>query len=462
MESNINLSDWQVEVVEDSHRYKVINCGRRAGKSFLVSWQMLYFATENPNSVVWFISPSYKQSKLIMWAMLGDLVPKEVIASKNETELVIKLINGSQIVLKGADNPDSLRGVHIDFCVFDETAFIKKWEFVWNVVRPTLIDSKADCWFISTPNGKNHFLDLYETKDPEWQSFHFTSYDNPYLDPHEIDKARQKMSDEQFAQEFLGEFMTMAGVFFREFKRETHVIPPYIPDRTNVIVGGLDWGYIDSFCVSFDEVTKIEFDDKTFYRSKTFCEIYGDHKDPKTWAREVIEKLKWFKLTLDDITWIMADTQLFNTLVDDPSKTIASLFFDVDDRYRSLLKPASKDRKSGWAIVHNWLSIAPDGLPYNQITENCVHGISEFNGAYHDDNDVEDISNDCTDHFLDQHRYKLKNLKWIDGGVGGVETNQSEGYRQPLVVQMEDGKQVGIDLDLWGESSASDRVITKR
>src|ERR1035437_6674573 len=116
---NIALSHWQAEVLRDHHRYKVINCGRRAGKSFLVSYEMLHYATEHDKVVVWFISPSYKQSKLIMWKMLNDLVPLEAVEGKNEQELIIKLINGSQIVLKGADNPDSLRGVHIDFCVFD-------------------------------------------------------------------------------------------------------------------------------------------------------------------------------------------------------------------------------------------------------------------------------------------------------------------------------------------------------
>ena len=445
MALSINLSNWQIEVVEDNHRYKVINCGRRAGKSFLVSWQMLYFATENPKSVVWFVSPSYKQSKSIMWMMLGDLIPPEIITSRNETELSIKLLNGSVIMLKGADNPDSLRGVHIDFCVFDETAFIKKWEFVWNVVRPTLIDSKADCWFISTPNGMNHFKDLYDTKHPDWQSFHYTSYDNPYLDAKEIDSARDKMSEEQFAQEFLGEFMMMAGIFFREFRRETHVIPSYVPSKLSTIVGGLDWGYVDPFCVSFSEVKKIENDGVEFYRTKTFLEVYGTGKDPRDWATEIINKLRFFNLTLDDIGWIRADTQIFNRPIDRNSKSIASLFADVDPRYQTLLKPADKDRVAGWAIVHNWLSLAPDGLPYYQLTENCINGIREFSGAYHDDNIVEDISSECSDHFLDQNRYCLRGIKWVDAKLGQINRPNNK-MQDKFTAKTKEGKQISIDL----------------
>lgn len=442
----IKLSPWQSEVWDDKHRYKVINCGRRAGKSYLVSVAMLEFAMKRPKSILWMISPSYKQSKLIMWAMLGDLIPTSYIDSKNETELSIRLINGSTIVLKGADNPDSLRGVHIDFCVFDETAFIKKWDFVWNVVRPTLIDSKADCWFISTPNGLNHFKDLYDTEHPDWKSFHYTTYDNPYLDPVEINEARTKMSEEQFAQEFLGEFMQMAGIFFREFKRETHVINPFVPTKGSTIVGGLDWGYLDPFCISFDEVSKVVFNGVEFYRTRTFLEMYESGKTQKEWAVDIKNKLKFFNLTLDDIGWIRADTQLFNKLSDSHTKSMASLFYDVDERYRGLLKPADKDRIAGWGIFRNWLSIAPDGLPYYQITSNCNNGIRELQGAYRDDNIVEDISSECAAHFLDQQRYKLRSIKWIDAKIGGI-THKQDVKQLPTLVVTPSGKIETIDIN---------------
>ena len=237
------MSPWQTTVRKDNHRYKVINCGRRAGKSYLVSIEMLRFATENDKSIVWYISPNYKQSKSIMWAMLRDLIPTEVIQSKNETELKFVLINGSEIHLKGAQEPDSLRGVRIDFCVFDETAFIDRWEEVWKVVRPTLIDSKASVWFISTPNGFNHFKDLYEKVDPDYKSFHFTSYDNYYLDKEELEKAKQEMNEDSFAQEFLGEFRKMTGLIYKDFNRDIHMVD--IPDLNfnYTYTRSLDFGY---------------------------------------------------------------------------------------------------------------------------------------------------------------------------------------------------------------------------
>lgn len=239
----INLSTWQTTVRRDKHRYKVINCGRRAGKSYLVSVEMLEFATKNEKVDVWYISPTYKQSKAIMWSMLKDLIPQEAISKSNETELVIELLNGSRIMLKGGDSPDSLRGVKIDLCIFDETAFFDHWEDTWKVIRPTLIDSKASVWFISTPNGFNHFKELSETQDNNWIYFHFTSYDNPFLDREELATMKRDMDEDSFAQEIMGEFRKMTGLIYKEFNRDIHMVN--VPDlRMNyTFTRSLDFGY---------------------------------------------------------------------------------------------------------------------------------------------------------------------------------------------------------------------------
>lgn len=239
----IHLSKWQTQVIDDTHRFKVINCGRRAGKSFLVAIKLIDFASKNKKSISWYISPNYKQSKQIMWQMIRDVLPTHAISRTNETELKIELKNGSQILLKGAEDPDSLRGVRIDFCVFDEVAFIDKWAAVWKVVRPTLVDSKASCWFISTPNGFNHFKELYETTDPDYRSFHFTSYDNPFLDVDELAKAKAETDDDSFQQEYMGEFRKMSGLIYKDFNRSIHMVDIPILDSNYTFSRTLDFGF---------------------------------------------------------------------------------------------------------------------------------------------------------------------------------------------------------------------------
>ena len=243
----VRLSPWQTKVWNDNHRYKVINVGRRSGKSTLSVLQSIEFASKNKASNVWMVSPTYKQTKAIAFELFKTYLPQAIIDKINETELTIHLKNGSKIFLKGADNPDSLRGVKIDFCVFDETAFIDKWDEVWKVIRPTLVDSKASVWFISTPNGFNHFKTLYEAElvDSSYKSFHFTSYDNPFIDKDELDKARQEMDDDSFQQEFMGEFRKMSGLIYKMFNRETHMveIPTYKIDNNWTFTRSLDFGF---------------------------------------------------------------------------------------------------------------------------------------------------------------------------------------------------------------------------
>ena len=238
----IKRSPWQKTVWDDNKRFLVINCGRRAGKSTIASLKMLHHASENAKSIVWYVAPTYKQAKSIMWQMLMDLIPPRLIKKKNETELTITLVNNSVVLLKGADSPDSLRGVRIDYCVFDEVAFIDKWDEVWKVMRPTLMDSKADVWFISTPNGFNHFKDLSERQDEDWSYHHFTTYDNPHIPREEIEQAKEEMDEDSFAQEMLGEFRKMTGLIYKDFRREVHMVDIPIFDSNWTFTRAIDFG----------------------------------------------------------------------------------------------------------------------------------------------------------------------------------------------------------------------------
>lgn len=286
----LNLSKWQTKVWDDPTRYKVINCGRRAGKSFLVAPKMLKYASENPKSIVWYVAPNYKQAKQIMWSMLREVTPLHSIKKKNETELTITLTNGSQIMLKGAEDPDSLRGVRIDLCIFDECAFIDKWEEVWKVIRPTLVDSKADVWFISTPNGFNHFKDMTEKQDPDWAYHHYTSYDNPYISAEELDKAKLEMDDDSFQQEFMGEFRKMKGLIYKGFSRDVHMVdvPQNLTNYTHY--RSLDFGFghnaaLGYFAVNQDHTAIYLYDG--LYRSELDTEQLADNVKMKDSGKRI-------------------------------------------------------------------------------------------------------------------------------------------------------------------------------
>jgi hypothetical protein len=231
----VTLNDWQKEVFIDGHRFKVICAGRRSGKSTLAQYIVLSWAIKEVGTY-YIVNPTYKQAKSIHWKDLRGTIPREWIAKKNETELSFTLKNGSVIELKGAENPDALRGVKLRGLVIDEIASIRNWEWLWQeVLRPTLTDYSAPAIFISTPKGYNHFYDLFQAgqqKEMEdYKSWRFTSYDNPYIPKEEIDNAKAELTEDTFAQEYLADFRKFTGLVYKEFDREAHIVEPFdIPD----------------------------------------------------------------------------------------------------------------------------------------------------------------------------------------------------------------------------------------
>lgn len=241
----VKLSKWQRTVESDPRRFRIVCAGRRSGKSVLSRMIILKWATEKVG-VYWIVSPNYKQSKMIHWQELQREVPLNWVAKKNEVDLAITLMNGSVIELKGAENPDSLRGSKLRGLVIDEIASIRNWNWLWQeCLRPTLTDYESPAIFISTPKGYNHFWDLYELgqkQDLQYKSWRFTSYENPFISKDEIDKARTELTEDTFAQEYLADFRKYTGLVYKEFQREVHVMESFeIPDNWSWY-RGIDFG----------------------------------------------------------------------------------------------------------------------------------------------------------------------------------------------------------------------------
>lgn len=240
----VRLSKWQTTVLNDPHRFKVINVGRRSGKTVLAVLDMLIQASEKKRTI-WYIAPTYRQAKQIAWQLLKEYCPPAFKAQFNESELKCILPNGSLIELKGADNPDSLRGTRVDHFKFDEVAFFAEWRRTWEALRPILVDSRAGAWFTSTPNGFNWFYDLYqlEHQDSDYKSFHYTSYDNPYISAEEVDKAKTEMDERSFSQEFLADFSKPMGTVYAEWDINHYKPAPYDPNLPLHLT--FDWGIND-------------------------------------------------------------------------------------------------------------------------------------------------------------------------------------------------------------------------
>jgi hypothetical protein len=259
----------------------------------------------------------------------------------------------------------------------------------------------------------------------------------------------------------LGDWTTFAGQFFKEWRTDLHTCPPFIPNpkKCTAIVGGMDWGRTAPFSFHLSALQFKQYTDKgqliKFYRLFTFLEVYGTDKTPKEWAQEIKKKLAGYQLLSNAITWIRGDPSMF-TKGQDMSISIADQFRREEIRIR----PASNDRVGGWENMHNWLSLAPDGLPYWIVAENCNNLIRTLPQLVHDENNVEDVDTTGEDHAPDACRYALKGLKWLDGArIGGI---TFKGKPKIWVPQWDEGQSIAVDLDKFEKEGTKKKVYYPR
>jgi hypothetical protein len=188
----------QQRILDSEARFRVVMCGRRFGKSELSQIEIISNALLGKS--VAYITPTYQLAR-VFFERLIQAVPFE----SNKSELTIKFPNGGTVDFFTGERLDNLRGRKFHLVVVDEASFIPNLEDGWlNSIRPTLTDYKGRAIFLSTPKGKNFFYSLFlKGGEPDWESFRFTTYDNPYIDKGEIDDARTQLPEVVFEQEYM-------------------------------------------------------------------------------------------------------------------------------------------------------------------------------------------------------------------------------------------------------------------
>jgi len=193
----------QAKVLNSKARFKVLMSGRRWGKSLIC--QVITCLESMQGKRVAYITPTYLLAKAF-FDELALLMPANV-AIPNRSDLTFKLITGGSIRFFTGERLDNLRGLKFHYVIIDEASFIPNLEEGWNnAIRPTLTDFQGKAIFLSTPKGKNFFYSLYlKGLDPsgEWESFKYSSYDNPHIADEEIDSARLALPEVVFEQEYM-------------------------------------------------------------------------------------------------------------------------------------------------------------------------------------------------------------------------------------------------------------------
>ena len=201
----------QLEFHQKARRFSVAVCHRRFGKTVMaINWLLKGVLTSSRGRAQGaYIAPTYGAAKRIAWVMLRDYAGVIPGVKFNEAELRCDLPDGKRIWLLGAENPDSLRGMRLDFACLDEYADMNSRLFP-EIVRPALSDfGDGQCLWIGTPRGENQFKEIYDTAkgkmddgDPDWFAMLFPASKTGVLLDSELDAARATMDESQYLQEF--------------------------------------------------------------------------------------------------------------------------------------------------------------------------------------------------------------------------------------------------------------------
>lgn len=423
-------------------RFKVMDCGRRWGKSTSGPHDKVHKLLRKEPKLGWIVAPTYdlgEKEFRVFWKILVELLQVPIDRSKTFYSIRTKDFRittrwGSSIEVRSAEHPDSLVGEGLDFVIMAEAAKLKlsHWE---KYIRPTLSDKRGEAIFVSTPEGYNWFFDLYQRgqdpNHPDWWSYKSPTWENTIVfpggrnDPEMVEVANT-LAPAVFDQEYGAEFTSFAGRIYSEFDEGYHVIDDYQfnPNWENYLA--FDFGFRNPFVclnIQVDPMDNIYVWDEYYERNLPT----PDH------ARRLKSWIRW-----------RCDGGYYDPSGADEAATLTQFFHSTQEQHNQWLdavslSPATNDWKPGVERVKEWLKLRPsqtasgdfDGpmKPRLFVSRECTQTIREFN-TYRVKEESERVSEsrDPKDEPRKKDDHAMDALRYFIAGHFGLESHYSVQY----------------------------------
>ena len=270
-EKVVQPHDGQKVVLDSEARFRVLNCGRRWGKTILAA-KIIMAKSRKKNQMLWWVAPTYRVVKRGYAEVLRQL-PDGVLSHAAPPDsnfdagrpVILHFKNGTKMEFYSAERPEGMLGAAVDFAVLDEAALMKS--AIWNqVVSPTLIDHLGGGLMISTPRGRNWFYDVWlKGQDPdqhEWASWTFTTQDNPTLPPGEADRMAADMPRMEAEQEIYAKWLAAGSSVFlldRQAIQRADILDSGLVDGVEIkgpVFLGVDLARTSDFTVLYGAVER--------------------------------------------------------------------------------------------------------------------------------------------------------------------------------------------------------------
>lgn len=382
------LTPAQAIILKDNHRFRVVRCGRKFGKTTFAAEEIKDCAFAKNDRRVIYIAPTLEDARRLMWDRIKNQF-RNCAEKSNDTRLELSIPTqrgGTSTIFLGSwEKIDNYRGDEFDFIVFDETQLYRGFWTGWrDAMRPTLTPRKGAALFLGTPLGFNHLYDLsnLELTDKDFKTFHFTTYDNPYIPLEEIEAAKASLPPNSFGQEYLAEFTKSQGLVYKEFSREKHLYEELPKNKTFDKFGGIDFGYRNPAAV-----LDARFDGENLYVDD-----------------------EWYKRERTDIQIAeYVAIQRFKAVYPDPENASG-----IEELRRKGVNV--REVRKGKGSIEAGIQMIREMLIRGnlKINKKCVNLISEFEMYSYDDDKKERNENEnpakANDHALDALRYIVSSL----------------------------------------------------
>lgn len=237
-------------LITSDAKYHIACISRQWGKTIMAQNMLLYWAINEPNSVILWVSPVYSQANRVQKELVRAIDASGIIKQNNYSSNELTLHNGSTIYFRSAERYDNIRGFTCDYGVIDEAAFIHDDAFR-EAIEPVFLVRGKRVLFISTPKGRNFFYDLYQLgmspDHPNYVSYRGKSVDSPFIDNKDVEAARLTLAPNIFKQEYEAEFIDNGGEVFTDLD---NITVDQWPQPKGKIYCGIDVGRAEDYTVA--------------------------------------------------------------------------------------------------------------------------------------------------------------------------------------------------------------------
>lgn len=476
MKITLTLQEKQKEAFYKSLETPVLFYGgaKGGGKSYLIRARELYRRLANPGTAGLIVRKTYPE-------LLANHIRKFFVEYPfvrdwyNKAEKTIYYPGGSTTefsYLQHTDDVYTYQGREYEDVSIDEIT--QHEEEVFKILRSSVRTSnkqfakknQPSMLLTGNPGGIGHawakriFVDRNFKEEEDADEFDFVQakvFDNKALmdaDPAYL-KRLQDLPEDLRRAYLEGDWDIFAGQVFSEFRREHHVIKPYVPSQKFPHFLWIDWGYSGkdshegAFAAYSSSIIKTKYHGDYFNRVITYKEWYGKYKTPEEWAETIYRQspIPYYREGRTDPAMHNAQQSGAVSI----AKLMMRKWKELNGRNWVTLKKGSNNRIERVATIHNWLSIAPDGLPYWLISENCPHLVRTLPLLVYDETNPEDVDTEGEDHPYDSSGYGLSAIRFISAGLGGITKQTTKKKAKPAALMELDLKKFERPKNIVGK-----------